>query len=51
MKRPLQIAFALMALGIAGCADGKYPISGAACAPTDPVQKLDANDCTVPPAL
>lgn len=50
MKHLLQIALALMALGLAGCADGNYPISGETCAPGDPVQKLDAHDCTVVPA-
>jgi hypothetical protein len=49
MKRLLQIALALMTLGIAGCDDGKYPITGETCAPSDPVQQLDARDCTVPP--
>jgi hypothetical protein len=51
MKRVLQIALALMALGTAGCDDGKYPLSGKTCSPADPVQKLDANDCAVPPQL
>lgn len=49
MKRLLQIALALTTLGIAGCDDGKYPITGETCAADDPVLKLDARDCTVPP--
>ena len=49
MKRLLQITLALMAFGVAGCDEGKYPITGKTCTESDPVQKLDASDCTVPP--
>jgi hypothetical protein len=48
MKRLLPITLALMMLGIAGCDDGKYPITGETCGASDQVQKLDARDCTVP---
>lgn len=51
MKRLLQIALAMIVLGISGCTDGKYPISGESCAPDDPVKTLDAHDCTVVPTL
>ena len=34
---------------VVSCAEeGKYPISGEACGPDDPVLTLDAADCTVP---
>lgn len=51
MKRLLQISLSLVALGLSGCADGKYPISGETCAPGDPVQTLDAHDCSVMPTF
>jgi hypothetical protein len=51
MKRFLQIALAVMTLGLTGCVEGKYPISGETCGPDDPVLKLDANDCVVPPGV
>ena len=50
MKRLFQITLALLALGVAGCDAGKYPITGETCTESDPVQKLEASDCTVPPA-
>jgi len=50
MKRLLHIALALMALGAAGCDDGKYPVTGETCTASDPVVTLDARDCTVPSA-
>lgn len=49
MQRILMVALAVMAPGIAGCAQGKYPISGETCGPQDPVKALDANDCSLPP--
>jgi hypothetical protein len=49
MKRILRCALAIIVLGISGCADGKYPISGEACGPDDPVHKLDSHDCLVVP--
>lgn len=49
MKRLLQMVLALAAVGIAGCSDGTYPLSGEPCAPGDPVQKLEAHDCKVLP--
>ena len=49
MKRRLQIALAMIVLGIAGCEDGHYPISGERCTPDDPVLTLDARDCSVVP--
>ena len=49
MKRTLQIALAIIVIGISGCAEGRYPISGESCAPDDPVHTLDAQDCTVAP--
>ena len=50
MKRLLQIAFAVLTLGVAGCDDRTYPVTGETCTGADPVQKLDASDCTVPMA-
>lgn len=39
--------FALVLL--ANCTPtGRYPLSGEKCSPQDPVQTLDANDCTIP---
>lgn len=49
MQRIFMVALAVMALGLAGCVDGKYPISGETCGPDDPVKTLDASDCTIPP--
>jgi hypothetical protein len=51
MKRLLQIALAMIVLGISGCDDGRYPISGERCAPDDPVLTLDAQDCTTAQTL
>lgn len=51
MKRFLQIALAMMTLGLTGYDEGKYPVNGEACGPDDPVQKLDANDCAVLPGV
>jgi hypothetical protein len=51
MKRLLQIALAMIVLGISSCDDGRYPISGKTCAPDDPVRSLDAQDCTVVPTF
>ncbi|MFT6074806.1 MAG: hypothetical protein ACJAZ1_001727 [Yoonia sp.] len=34
---------------VASCAgEGRYPVSGDECGPTDPVLTLDAADCTAP---
>lgn len=39
----------LALLFIASCAEeGRYPLSGDECGPTDPVLALDAADCAVP---
>ncbi|QFS82574.1 hypothetical protein FIU97_07110 [Roseivivax sp. THAF40] len=39
----------VLAVLLMGCEDPEtYPVSGAPCAPTDPVQTLDASDCRVP---
>ena len=51
MKRSLQIAIVIMALAVSGCAENAYPISGETCGPDDPVQTLDAGDCTVLPGI
>lgn len=51
MKRLLQIALAMIVLGVSGCDDGRYPISGERCAPDDPVLTLDARDCSVVPTF
>lgn len=51
MKRLLQVGLILMTFGVAGCEDGKYPISGEPCAPDDPVKTLDANECAALPAM
>lgn len=48
MKRFLLISAAMMTFGLTGCDEGRYPVSGGSCGPDDPVQKLDAKDCTVP---
>jgi hypothetical protein len=47
MKRLLQSALVLVVLGLSGCADNTYPVSGETCGPADPVKTLDANDCMV----
>ncbi|GEM_PF-4067504 len=51
MKQLLQIALAMIVLGISGCADDKYPVSGETCSPGDPVQTLGGQDCSVAPTL
>ncbi|MBD3677664.1 MAG: hypothetical protein HUJ27_04590 [Rhodobacteraceae bacterium] len=33
---------------LASCATTEYPLSGEECGPSDPVQTLDAGDCTLP---
>lgn len=39
----------LAMLILANCTpEGRYPVSGEKCGPTDPVLTLDAADCTVP---
>jgi hypothetical protein len=48
MKRFVMGGLLAATLGLAGCSEtGKYP-GGDQCKPTDPVQKLDVKDCTVP---
>jgi hypothetical protein len=49
MKLILKLALVITTLGIAGCVENRYPISGAPCGPDDPVKQLDANDCAVAP--
>ncbi len=45
MKTMLLTA-TLALLALAGCvSEGHYPISGEACAPTDPVLKLEPSAC------
>ncbi|MDO8985977.1 hypothetical protein [Cypionkella sp.] len=51
MKRFLQLTLVMMTLWVAGCAESTYPVSGETCGPDDPVQTLDANDCTVLPGV
>ena len=52
MKRIFQIALFSMTLGILGCAqEGRYPITGEECAPTDPVLDMSVPDCGVPAAV
>lgn len=49
MNRLLTLALLVATLGLTGCAEtGSYPVGGAQCGPTDPVQQLDAADCVVP---
>ena len=51
MKRLVQIGLIVMAFGVAGCDDGRYPMSGEPCGPDDPVKTLDANECAPLPAM
>ena len=51
MNRFQLIAVLMMTLGLTGCAESKYPISGETCGPQDPVKTLDARDCTVLPGI
>lgn len=51
MKRLLQSTLAMIVLGLSGCADGRYPISGERCTPEDPVRTLEANDYRVVPTF
>ena len=49
MTRLLTVALLAATLGLSACADpGTYPLGEGQCKPTDPVQTLDASDCTVP---
>jgi hypothetical protein len=49
MKGLLQIMLISTTLVISGCAEPeRYPISGEACKPDDPVKSLSADDCLVP---
>jgi hypothetical protein len=49
MNHLLRIFFLTLTLAVLGCAKpGHYPISGEDCGPNDPVQTLDAADCTAP---
>lgn len=48
MNRFVQITLLALTLGLLGCAEGTYPLSGDQCTADDPVADLDANDCTVP---
>ena len=49
MRRIQKFALVMVALAVAGCAEGRYPVSGETCGPRDPVKTLDANDCKVLP--
>ncbi|WP_434286619.1 hypothetical protein [Celeribacter sp. SCSIO 80788] len=48
----MRILLILMSLGVlVGCmepAPTEYPVSHETCAPGDPVQTLDSNDCKLP---
>jgi hypothetical protein len=49
MTRLVTITLLTTALLLSACAEtGTYPVSDDQCKPTDPVQDLDAADCTVP---
>lgn len=49
MKRLVTITFLTTVLVLSACAEtGTYPLGEGQCKPTDPVQDLDAADCTVP---
>ncbi len=49
MKAPLIIVALILPVFLAACErDGTYPLTGEECGPNDPVQTLDASDCTVP---
>lgn len=49
MKRLVTITLLTTALVLSACAEtGTYPLGEGQCKPTDPVQDLDAADCTVP---
>lgn len=37
-----------MVFFLAACEEEKYPVSGEDCGPADPVQELEAADCTIP---
>jgi hypothetical protein len=51
MRPILQTALVLLVLGLAGCAENKYPVTGETCGPEDPVRQLDANDCVIAPGI
>lgn len=45
----MKFAPFFLILVLANCApEGRYPVSGEECAPTDPVLTLDAADCIAP---
>ena len=47
MKIVTLTAALCLILGLMGCEkEGTYPITGEECGPNDPVQTLDAADCT-----
>ena len=49
MRIRLFLLLLVSALGLAACEpQGTYPITGESCGPDDPVQDLDAANCTVP---
>ncbi len=46
-----RLLMLMIGLAIAGCAEGRYPITGETCGLNDPVRTLDANDCTPLPGI
>ncbi|WP_296423885.1 hypothetical protein [Yoonia sp.] len=52
MKFMIWTAGIVAAFALTACAqDGRYPLSGEACAPTDPVLSLDASNYMVVPMI
>ncbi len=51
--KPLALVLLVAAATLSACEKepDSYPVTGETCAPTDPVQTLDAADCYVPPAV
>ncbi len=50
--KPILVLLLAAAAVLSACEKSTetYPVTGEQCGPNDPVKKLDADDCFVPPA-